>query len=111
MKSKKKRKSGFDQLKPGELPPRPPGRPRVFPTKPQPMPKIVIVESQGQPIGRDENGALYYGEPAERPPDRPRVFPSKPQQMPKLHFIECTGDTIEPVKSPPRRKKPRHGKR
>ena len=75
------------------------------------MPKIVIVESHGEPIGRDENGAVYYGEPAERPPDRPRIFPTKPQQMPKIVIVESNGEPGKQVEAAPRSKKPRHGKR
>ena len=41
---RKKRKSGYDALKPGELAPRPPDRPRIFPKGPVMPPKIVWIE-------------------------------------------------------------------
>jgi hypothetical protein len=75
------------------------------------MPKIVIVESPGEVIGRDESGALYYGEPVKRPPDRPRVFPTKPQPMPKIVIVESNGEPGKQGEDAPPPKKPRHGKR
>jgi hypothetical protein len=45
MKKNRKKENGFSQLKPGELPPRPPDRPRTIPKGPIPPPQIVFIES------------------------------------------------------------------
>ena len=44
---KKNKKSGFSALEPGELPPRPPDRPRIAPKGKIPPPQVEYFDSPG----------------------------------------------------------------